>query len=252
MGPKPGWVRQFHKPSSSESHPLLVFPHAGAGASAYRNFSKVLSTNFDVVVFQYPGRQDRAAEEHLPSLQKVAEGAFDEFWTSDHNRGVPIHVFGQSMGAAVAFEFARIAEAKALEVRQLTASSAVAPCYVAEKLPHPTDDDAILNHLEALGGTNSNVFASRDLMRLALPAIKGDYAAFDAYACPEDVQIAAPIHAIAGDQDPIVTLRDLYGWGKHTDKLQVTMFDGGHFYLDEHVDAVAKLMASSAQCEPTA
>lgn len=247
-----GWIRQFHKPCSPGSLPLLVFPHAGAGASAYRELSKALSANFDVLVFQYPGRQDRAAEPPLPSLAEIAQGAFDEFSTSDHNRGVPITAFGHSMGGWVAFEFVRIAEAGGVDVRRLTVSAAVAPCNAAAKPPHPTDDEDILNHLGALEGTTSDVFGNRDLMRMALPVIKADYRACDAYACAEEVKVAAPIHAIGGDQDPIVTLGDLYGWRKHTDAIEVSMFDGGHFYVNSHTEAVAELLTSSVRCEQSA
>ncbi|BBX97160.1 thioesterase II family protein [Mycobacterium lacus] len=247
-----GWIRQFHEPDSPESLPLLVFPHAGAGASAYREFSKILSTKFQVIIFQYPGRQDRASEASPDSLPEIAAGAFDDFATSEHNRGVPIVVFGHSMGALVAFEFVRIAEAKGVDVRHLNVSAAVAPCNAAAKPPHPTDDEEILNHLAALEGTDTDVFADRELMRLALPVIKADYHAFDAYSCAEDVKVAAPIHAMGGDRDPYITLGDLYGWGRHTDTVRVTMFDGGHFYLRSHIDAVAELLASSARCEQTA
>lgn len=240
-----GWIRQFHQPATSETLPLLVFPHAGAGASAYRAFSKVLSTKFNVIVFQYPGRQDRAAEQLLVSLPEIAAGAFGEFSASPHNRGIPIVTFGHSMGALVAFEFVRIAEARGIDVRQLSVSAAVAPSHAATKPPHPTDDDEILTHLAALEGTSTDVFANREVMRLALPVVKADYHAFDAYSCAEGVKVAAPIHAMGGDQDPIVTLGDLYGWGKHTDNVAVTMFDGGHFYLHEQVDAVAELLASA-------
>jgi surfactin synthase thioesterase subunit len=247
-----GWIRQFHAPDSPESLPLLVFPHAGAGASAYREFSKVLSAKFSVIVFQYPGRQDRAAEALLGSVSELAQGAFAEFSASERHRGVPIVTFGHSMGALVAFEFVRIAEAHGIDVRQLNVSAAVAPCHAAAKPPHPTDDEDILRHMATLEGTDTDVFANRDVMRLALPVIKADYRAFDAYSCPDDVKITAPIHAIGGDQDPIVTLRDLYGWRNHTDSMRVTMFDGGHFYLNHHTEAVAELLASGAQCERTA
>ena len=243
MPRKLGWVRQFHQPELPESLPLLLFPHAGAGASAYRTFSKLLSASFDVIVFQYPGRQDRAAEAPLGSLPEIAAGAFEEFSTSEHDRGVPIVTFGHSMGGWVAFEFVRIAEARGIDVRQLNVSAAVAPCNATAKPPHPTQDEEILNYLRALEGTDSDVFDNRELMRLALPVIKADYRACDAYSCTEDVKIAAPIHALGGDQDPIVTLGDLYGWGKHTDSVQVTMFDGGHFFINDHIDAVAKLLA---------
>ncbi|KKC02461.1 thioesterase II family protein, partial [Mycobacterium nebraskense] len=203
-------------------------------------------------VIQYPGRQDRAAEASLNSLPEIAAGAFHDFSKSEHNRGVPLIAFGHSMGALVAFEFVRIAEAHGIDVRHLTVSAAVAPSNVAAKPPHPKDDEDILNHLAALEGTDTDVFASRELMRLALPVIKADYNAFDAYCCAKDIKVAAPIHAIGGDLDPYITLGDLYGWGRHTDTVKVTMFDGGHFYLKSHIDAVAELLAASAQCEQTA
>jgi len=246
-----GWIRQFHQPESPESLPLLVFPHAGAGASAYRTFSKVLSTKFTVIIFQYPGRQDRAAEPALGSLPEIAAGAFEEFSASEHNRGIPIVTFGHSMGGWVAFEFVRIAEARGIDVRQLSVSAAVAPCNAINKPPHPRSDAEILEHLANLEGTNSDVFGNRELMKLALPVIKADYQACDAYSRSADVKIATPVHAIGGDQDPIVTLGDLYGWGKHTETVEVTMFDGGHFFLNEHIDRIAELLAASTQREQT-
>jgi len=237
-----GWIRQFHQPDLPGSLPLLVFPHAGAGASSYREFSKVFSKKFEVIVFQYPGRQDRAAEALLGSLPEIAAGAFGEFSTSEHNSGLPI----------VTFEFVRIAEAQGIDVRQLAVSATVAPCETADTLPHPQDDEELLNHLMALEGTDNDVLASREVMKLTLPVVKADFKAFDAYSCAEDVKVAAPVHAMGGDRDPYITLGDLYGWGKHTDTVKVTMFDGGHFYLNQHVEAVAELLASCAHREQTA
>ena len=242
-----GWARRFHAPESPGSLPLLVFPHAGAGASAYRQFSKVLSRTFDVVVFQYPGRQDRAAEAPLATLPEIAAGAFAEFSASAHSRTAPIVAFGHSMGAMVAFEFVRLAEAAGIAVDQLNVSACVAPSQAAAKPSHPTEDDEkLLNHLLALQGTHSGVLADRDLMRLTFPVVKADFRAFDAYSCGDGVKLAAPIHAMGGDQDPYVTLADLYGWGTHTGTLKVTMFDGGHFYLHRHVGALAALLTSHA------
>ncbi len=245
MPRKLGWARQFHEPQLPGSPPLLVFPHAGAGASAYRDFSKALSRRFEVVVFQYPGRQDRAAEAPLATLPEIAAGAFEEFSASDHNRGVPVVAFGHSMGAMVAFEFVRLAEPRGIPVDQLNVSATVAPCHAAGKPAHPTDDDEeLLNHLLRLEGTDSGVLADRELMRLTLPVVRADFKAFDAYSCADDVKVAAPIHAMGGDQDPYVTLGDLYGWGRHTGTVTVTMFDGGHFYLNQHIEAIAPLLTS--------
>ncbi|MGX1807191.1 thioesterase II family protein [Nocardia sp. NPDC055321] len=241
---KPGWTRKFHKPGSPGSPPLLIFPHAGAGASAYRVFSKAFSADFDVYVFQYPGRQDRAHEPALTSLREIAAGAFAEVRGAVARSGRPFFTFGHSMGAMVSFEFIRLAEAERLPVAQAVLSAAVAPSRGEHRTPTPTDDEGLLDHLTMLQGMGSEVLASRDLMRVSLPAIKADHAAADGYSCPPDVKIATRIHAIGGDRDPIVSLADLNSWRRHSDDVEITVFDGGHFYLNDHVEALARLLAA--------
>ncbi len=240
-----GWIRQFHAPETSDRRPLLIFPHAGAGASAYRNVSKALSRDFDVIVFQYPGRQDRAGEPALTSVPEIAAGAFAEFRGSEHHRGAPLTTFGHSMGGWVSFEFARLAEAAGIGMHQLTVSASVAPHLAVTKPPHPTDDASLLERVSALAGTNSTVFGDASLMKLALPVLRADFSACDTYTCAEDVRITAPIHVLGGEHDPAVTLADLYGWNKHSDQVDVTMFDGGHFFVDDHVDAVAQVLTAT-------
>ncbi|MCM6776035.1 alpha/beta fold hydrolase [Nocardia sp. CDC159] len=246
MATAPGWIRQFHK--SRGGAPLVICPHAGGGASTYRPFSTRLRDDFDVVVLQYPGRQDRARETPLETLPEIAAGAFEEFARSPYNRGEPVTVFGHSMGSIVAFEFTRLAEAAGVPVRLLGVSGAVPPSRVAELPPHPTEDEQLLDHVSGLQGTGSDVLGNRELMRMALPALKADYAAFDRYSCPADVQVRAAIHAMGGSDDEYVTMGDLYGWQRHTSAdLRVDMFDGGHFYLHDQVDGIAELLVAERE-----
>ncbi|ATL65694.1 thioesterase II family protein [Nocardia terpenica] len=239
-----GWVRQFHKPVSAALPPLVICPHAGTGASAYRAFSKACSEHFDVVIFQYPGRQDRAREQALTTVPEIARGALADYLASPHHRGLPLTVFGHSMGAMVGFELVRAAEAAGVPVRLLAASAAVPPWRVAELPPHPSEDEQILDHLTALEGTGAEVLASREVMRMALPVVKADYRAFDDYTCARDIKVQARIAALGGTEDPYVTPRDLYGWADHSaQELEVTVFDGGHFYLNDNVAGIAELLA---------
>lgn len=240
-----GWIRKFHRPRTAGSAPLVICPHAGGGASTYRPFSKALSEHFDVSIFQYPGRQDRAREAALTSVPDIAAGAFAEFVRSPSNNGEPITVFGHSMGSVVAFEFARLAENEGIPVRLLAVSGAVAPYRVVDMPNHPTGDEELLDHVGGLQGTGADVLGNRDLMRMALPALKADYAAFDAYVCAQDVQLNTPLHVMGGSEDEFVSIGDLYGWQSHTPhELQVSMFDGGHFYLHDHVAAIAETLAA--------
>ncbi|MGW4367610.1 thioesterase II family protein [Nocardia takedensis] len=252
MQHKPGWIRKFHKPDSPDRLPLLIFPHAGASASAFRNLSKAFSEHYDVIIFQYPGRQDRAAEAPLSTLPDLAAGAFAEFRLSPYNRDVPIVVFGHSMGGLVAFEFTRLALAMGLDVRQLTISAAVAPSRAEFREKTPEDDDDLLDQLIMLEGIDSDVLASREIMRLSLPAIKADHKASEAYTCPQSVRVNTRIHAIGGDRDPIVSLGDLHGWRHHGDDVEITLFEGGHFYLNDNIGELADIVAEQAYSGPTA
>ncbi|MBF6286126.1 thioesterase II family protein [Nocardia cyriacigeorgica] len=244
--PKPlGWIRKFHKSAAENSPLLLMFPHAGSGASAYRSFSKALSEHFEVIVFQYPGRQDRAGEPPAETLPDLAAGALSTFLDSEYHRGEPFSVFGHSMGAVTGFEFVRQAEAAGLRVDLLCASGAVAPFQVVDMPAHPTEDEQLLDHLAALNGTGTDVLASREIMRMTLPALKADYAAFDRYDCGPDVKIQARMHILGGSDDEHVTARHLRDWAQHSDRdVTVSLFDGGHFYLNDHVADIADLLAS--------
>lgn len=246
MPPAPRWIRQFHKPSSPGGPPLLIFPHAGAGASAYRAFSKAFSEHYEVLVFQYPGRQDRVHEPAPATLPEIAAGAFAEFRDSSYYGGVPITTFGHSMGAMVSFEFVRLAEAAGIPIHRAYVSAAVAPHLADTKPPTPKEDDALLDHLARLEGTTGDVMTNRDLMRMTLPVVKQDHLASEKYSCGDDIRVSAPIRVLGGDNDPIVTLAELNGWRKHSDDVDITVFEGGHFYLNHYVDEIAELLAPRA------
>lgn len=246
-----GWVRQFHRPADPAAPPLVLCPHAGTGASAYRAYSAEFSRHFDVVALQYPGRQDRMKEPAAASIEELGAGAFEEFARSEHHTGAPITVFGHSMGGIVAFEFARAAEAAGATVRLLAVSAVPAPSRIAEHPRHPRDDDAILDRLIALGGTDPKIAANRDLLRMALPVLKADYTAIDAYRCAPDVRLAAPIHAFGGDDDPIVFAGDLHGWREHTAAdLEVSLLPGGHFYLESRLGELGDALAAPPVAVP--
>ncbi|MFC6009731.1 thioesterase II family protein [Nocardia lasii] len=242
-----GWIRQFQAPRTDSLPPLIVFPHAGAGASAYRVFAKRMAADFDTVIVQYPGRQDRAREAAAETLPELAAGAFDAFRASAHHTDVPLTVFGHSMGSIVAFEFVRLAEAAGLSVRLLVTSAAAAPHRIAELPGHPTEDDELLDHMAALNGTGADVMASREVMRMALPVLKADYRAFDAYSSAPEITVDAPVLVLGGEDDPFVGPRDLYGWDQATTAdIEVDLFPGGHFYLDENLDGIAEALVGRA------
>ncbi|QIV83947.1 thioesterase [Mycolicibacterium frederiksbergense] len=232
------WIKRY---SGSRNAAALVFPHAGGAALAYRSLGTALAAaGADTYVMQYPQRGDRLTH---PAPDTVGELAADLFEGGDWAALGPLRLFGHCMGAVVAFEFARVAESKGVEISALWVSASEAPSTVAAAPSLPMAETEIIAEMVDLGGTDPQLLADDDFVELLLMAVRADYAAFNRYACDDDVRIAADIHTLGGRGDHRVSENMLRRWETHTDgAFTVSMFDGGHFYINDHTADVAELV----------
>jgi len=219
----------------------LVFPHAGGAAIAYRALATALAAGgADAFVMQYPQRGDRLAH---PAPTTVGELATELFDAGDWARVGPLRLFGHCMGAVVAFEFARVAERHGVEVGQLWVSASEAPSAVAASPSLPTAKAEIIAEMVDLGGTDPQLLADDDFVELLLMAVRADYTAFNRYACDADVRVAADIHTLGGESDHRISADMLRGWETHTTgAFTLSLFDGGHFYVNDQIEDVAELI----------
>lgn len=234
------WIKRYPA-QAHDATPTLVFPHAGGAALAYRNLGMGLATaGSDAYVMQYPQRGDRLAH---PAPATVGDLARDLFEAGDWSSVAPLRLFGHCMGAVVAFEFARIAERKGVEISALWVSASEAPATVAASPDLPTAQSEIIAEMVDLGGTDPQLLADEDFVELLLMAVRADYEAFNRYACDAGVKIAADIYALGGRRDHRVSEDMLRRWETHTDgAFTCSMFDGGHFFVNDHIEDVAELV----------
>ncbi|MBB2992303.1 surfactin synthase thioesterase subunit [Mycolicibacterium iranicum] len=233
------WIKRF---PGAPGTATLVFPHAGGAAAAYRTFAQTLSDRgIDTYVVQYPQRGERLAH---PAPDTVAELASEMLAAADWNQLGPVRLFGHCMGALVGFEFSRLSAQRGVTVRELWASASQAPSTVAGSRPAPTGDREILADIVDMGGTDARLLEDEDFLELLLPAVRADYQAFNRYTCDRAVRIDPDIHVLGGLHDHRVAPDLLRQWQYHTNgAFTFTQFDGGHFFLDDHLDEVAELVS---------
>ncbi|WP_066898253.1 thioesterase II family protein [Mycolicibacterium houstonense] len=233
------WVKRY--PGNESATATLVFPHAGGAALAYRGFGMALAAaGSDAYVMQYPQRGDRLSHPAAPTVGDLAKDLFD---AADWAHLGPLRLFGHCMGAVVAFEFARIAERHGVEIDALWVSASEAPSAVAAAPALPMAESEILAEMVDLGGTDPALLADEDFVELLLMAVRADYAAFNRYSCEADVTIAADIYALGGERDHRISEDMLRRWESHTSGAYTcSMFDGGHFYLNDQLEDVAELV----------
>lgn len=230
------WIRRYHPAIDSTSR-LVCFPHAGGSASFFHPVSARFSPGVDVVAFQYPGRQDRRREPCVEDIGTLADRITAELLTLSEK---PTVFFGHSMGAVLAFETAwRLERIGTGAPRSLIASGRRGPTAHRDEAVHLKDDEGLIAEVKLLNGTDSALLNDDEFIRMALPAIRGDYRAIEAYTCAPDRKVRIPVTVLTGDHDPRTTLDEARVWQDHTEgDFRFRVFPGGHFFLKDNQSAV--------------
>ncbi|MEV2245455.1 alpha/beta fold hydrolase [Streptomyces sp. NPDC049970] len=242
------WFRTFH-PRPEARTTLVCLPYAGGAAQAFFSLSARLPAEIEVIVAQYPGRQDRLREPCLETVPEIARGAFTELGARVAGR--PFALFGHSMGGAVAFELARLLEREGPAAPSaLFASGRRAPSISGDRGVRLLDDDGIVEVIRELDGTDSRVLDDPELLRLVMPAIRADYGAAETYHTGADALVGVPVVALAGDRDPHVRLDEVSAWRAHTTgTFDMKVFPGGHFFLTDHEAEIAGLVTDTLHAD---
>lgn len=232
------WIRQFHDPGA-DGPVLVCFPHAGGSASAHLPLSEELSAAAEVLIVQYPGRQDRLAEPALEDLRQMADRAAHALlpW-----RNRPLALFGHSMGSLLAYEVAlRLERRRGHALMGLVVSGRAAPSVPSDRGVHTMDDERLTGHLAELAGTPPALLADKDLLAAVLPSVRADFRAVETYRDHAGHKVGCPISSYCGTKDAGVSRDGLGKWAEYTTGRWTTrLFDGGHFYLQSRKREVAR------------
>ncbi|WP_282697073.1 alpha/beta fold hydrolase [Streptomyces sp. CC208A] len=238
---KSEWFRCY-VPASENAARLICFPHAGGAASAYVTLARALAPDIEVVSVQYPGRQDRRREPAVTDLRLLAGLVTEAIGEPDR----PYALFGHSMGAIVAHETARLLARRPVPAPlRLFLSGRGAPSPLRREAG-PRDDAALLTEIRRLGGTDSALLDDPELLELAMPVLRADYAALGRYHWTGGPPLASPLSVLIGADDPLVTVGQAAAWREHTTaSFELKVFPGGHFYLGDATDEVADVVSSA-------
>ncbi|MFD7612812.1 thioesterase II family protein [Streptomyces sp. NPDC059828] len=227
---------------------LFCLPHAGAGASAYREWQAKVGPDVEVVPAQLPGREARFAEPTVTSATVIAKDLVEPL--VERAGGKPFALFGHSMGALLAYELTHELVAVGRPPVHLVVSG-----YGGPQLPRPSvygvvhrlPDDRLAQHVEALQGTAGEVLEHPELLKLLLPVLRADYELCETYRFVGRPPLPVPVTALGGIEDPSTTDSLLGAWGElTTERFTATRFPGGHFYLTEQLDEVTRAARDAA------
>ncbi len=212
----------------AEAIQLFCLPHAGAGASAYREWPEMLAPAIDAIPVQLPGRESRHRE---PARHSAAELVAELTGPVSRRAGKDFALFGHSMGALLCYELAHVLCELGKPPMHLFVSGLSAPHLPPAPRLFDLPDDELLAVIAKLEGTSPEVLAQPQLVQLLLPLFRADLEVWETYVPRRDSPLKVPITAMGGRADPGVSLDRLGAWGSLTcADFRLEVFDGGHFY----------------------
>ncbi|NUQ96488.1 MAG: thioesterase [Streptomyces sp.] len=217
------WLRGLGRRELTAQQRLFVFPHAGAGASAYR-LAPYLPDTVEVCTVQLPGRENRLAEPALTSLDDAVAALAP--LVADH-ADLPYAFFGHSMGSLIAFETARRLRALGARLPDHLFLSGMRAPGLPDRAPRHTLPDPELLATAEFDGVDPEV---RELL---LPLLRADLTLCETYTHRAEAPLACPLTVLAGSDDDSVNGRELASWREHTSAgFELLVFPGApHLYV---------------------
>jgi medium-chain acyl-[acyl-carrier-protein] hydrolase len=224
---------------------VFLFPFAGGNASAFLPWQDLLGSRLELRVAQLPGRGVRLFDPPLADLDElVARLTRAVAELADR----PFLFFGHSVGALLAFEIARqLRRTGRPAPASLWVSAAEGPqTRLLHRHLHQLEEAELIEALREYNGTGTELLANRELMQLVLPGVRADFALSERYVYRPEPPLDLPIHVLLGESDEFVEPERTAGWAAETSRpITVHRFPGDHFFLNEHQQAIAALIAGT-------
>jgi surfactin synthase thioesterase subunit len=220
---------------------LLCLPCAGASATTYMRWRRLVPAWLRVTPVELPGRGLRLSERPVEDFDALVDLLFAERAAQLPTRYA---LLGHSMGALLAHGLAlRLRDAGKPPVALFALACAAPSMRETERFEIGEDDAALTAELRRQGGTPEEVLADAELLRSTLDTLRADYRVCRSYRHRREAPHAMPVHVLAGQRDEIEVER-LNAWRREAAGLfTLQWFPGGHFFPREHEAAVVRAIA---------
>lgn len=225
--------------TSTDQALLFCFGYAGGSAEVYRQWQSKLANCAQIVPVELAGRGTLHSHPFCQSISQAAASAAEAI--SVRCTTQPYFLFGHSLGSIIALESARyLKELRGKQPDALFVSGRLPPHVITRKTHfHTATDEALVAELIRLGGTPEELLQDNNFMRFILPVIRDDFRLIETHSSSALPKIDMPIYVCSGNKDADAPAELLERWDDITTAdSEVTIFNGGHFFLNSQQDAI--------------
>jgi surfactin synthase thioesterase subunit len=212
----------------------------------------------DFAVVQLPGRDKRLLEPACTDLEMLLESLESAMMEV---ADLPLVLFGCSMGAMLAYETALRLVMRGVVPQHLIVAARVPPYRIKPRNSRLVlDREQVIAKIRRLGGTAPQLIDSDFFESHVFPMLQADFAMVDNHHRAFPHILPCPVLALAGRQDPDVTIDQVRAWSLVAGRgFELDILGGDHFFLHsaheqviEIVNNVLARYAPNQQVKPTA
>lgn len=222
---------------------LFCLPFAGGTASVYAGWKRYLHQSIELIPVELAGRGIRIKEPCYKSVNEAINDIYVQM--KPYLSGCEYALFGHSMGGLLAYEMYYFLKKTGHKMPKHIFISGKAPVHMQEndKLFHTMPDDEFINEIYKLGGTQTQVFAEKQLLNLFLPILRNDFKITETYSyLKRQEKISCDISIFYGSEDSMVK-GDIREWEIHSQgKCNFYEFNGGHFFINDYLSNVISIV----------
>jgi medium-chain acyl-[acyl-carrier-protein] hydrolase len=238
------WIVCFEKRPAAKVR-LLCFAHAGGSATAFATWHRELPKDIELCIVQLPGRDQRRDEPHRLDMKPLVADLLG-LLAEAHDR--PVALFGYSLGALIAFEYARaVRNAGAGEPDHLFVAARKGPRLQKDTPVSALPDAGFVGEMtRRYEGIPKVILDDPELLAYFLPTIRADVTLLESHVYEPDSPLSCPITALGGATDPSVNGAALEAWhAETTGRFEAKVLPGGHFFVTQARSAVLGLITQA-------
>ena len=227
---------------------LFFLPHAGGSARSYCTFKRFLPKDLTVIPMEIAGRGARANEPLFTDIHDccadLLEHHRETFATEEYM------LFGHSMGTMLACEL----------TRQIKAAGLPMPSHVflSGRCAPDVDISCLGDNQSASDDEIADFFFQKDLLPKPMQGAEELMAKLKKILCadvrmvdperisPDEFRFSCDVSVLYGTEDSFLQQCNMNDWAKFSDgNCEVYPFSGGHFYYQNHLESICKIITAT-------
>jgi len=225
---------------------LFMIPFAGGSAYNLQGLAALVK-NADTIILEYPGRGNRFPEPLLDDINAIVNDLLVQV-LAVVRQGRQFAIYGHSMGTLIGYLLSRrIYTYAKVYPMHLFVSGSGAPGLAGKRGWHLLPEDEFWKVLSELGGCQPEILENTELKTLFGPIVRADLAAIDSYTYVEEPAMDVEVTVLKGVDDEAELIKFQHWQRVTTHPVDLLEFEGDHFFIYRHLDAIAEIIDNKLQ-----